>query len=219
MPSAVLFDLDDTLMDQRTAARRAVIAWAATHGIADAGVTHRWKDISHRHYGRYQRRELTFSAQRRARVRELLDLTCTDEEADELFDGYLELYQAGWCVFDDAVPALRRARAAGLTVAVLTNGEENQQRLKLDRLALSAELDLLVASSALPAGKPDPRAFRHTLTLLGVDAGAALMVGDSIEKDVLGARAAGLDAVLLDRDDAYAGRDVTRVRSLHELEF
>jgi len=76
-----------------------------------------------------------------------------------------------------------------------------------------------VASSALPAGKPDPRAFRHTLTLLGVDAGAALMVGDSIEKDVLGARAAGLDAVLLDRDDAYAGRDVTRVRSLHELEF
>jgi putative hydrolase of the HAD superfamily len=217
MMSAVLFDLDDTLIDQRTASRRAVVAWAASLGVPGSGIAQRWKDISNRHYALYQRRELTFAGQRRGRVRELLGLDCSDAEADELFAGYLSRYEAGWAAFDDALPALRSARAAGLTVAILTNGEENQQLRKLDRLGLRASVDLLVASSSLPAGKPDPRAFRYTLDRLGVDGGSVLMVGDSYEKDYLGARAAGLPAVLLDRDDSHAGLDVPRLRTLHDL--
>lgn len=48
-----------------------------------------------------------------------------------MFAGYLSRYEAGWSLFDDAVPALRRARSAGLSVAIFTNGDENQQRHKL----------------------------------------------------------------------------------------
>jgi putative hydrolase of the HAD superfamily len=88
-----------------------------------------------------------------------------------------------------------------LTVAVLTNGEESQQRRKLDRLRLAPEIDVLVASSMLPAGKPDPRAFQHAVELIGVDRADAMMVGDSLQDDVLAARAAHLSAVLLDRED------------------
>lgn len=219
MLRAVLFDLDDTLVDQRTAARVAVLGWAASLGVADADTAERWTRISSRHYARYQQRALTFTQQRRERVREFLGITVTDRQADLLFAGYLERYEAGWAVFEDAVPALRRARAAGLPVAVLTNGEESQQRRKLDRLGLTDEIDLLVASSMVPAGKPDPRAFGHAVDLIGVAAGEALMVGDSLPIDVLGARAAGLMAVLLDREDAHAGTDVPRVRSLHDLAF
>ena len=183
------------------------------------GVAQRWARISDRHYARYQRRELTVAEQRRERVREFLDVTVSDLEADALFAGYLERYEAGWAVFEDSVPTLRRARAAGLAVAVLTNGQESQQRRKLDRLCLGAEIDLLVASSTLDAGKPDRRAFQHTVELLGVDASEALMVGDSLQQDVQGARAAGLMAVLLDRTDAHCAVDVPRVRSLHDLDL
>ncbi|SNY51231.1 HAD family hydrolase [Paractinoplanes atraurantiacus] len=217
MLEAVLFDLDDTLVDQETASRAAVVEWAAGLGVDGGEVAGRWARVSERHYARYQRREIGFGEQRRERVREFLGIALSDAEADGLFAGYLERYEAGWALFDDAVPALRRVRAAGLTVAVFTNGEQGQQRRKLERLGLLPEVDLMVASSTLPAGKPDPRAFRHAVERVGVDASRALMVGDSLHKDVLGARAAGLMAVLLDRADSHAGVEVPRITSLDDL--
>jgi putative hydrolase of the HAD superfamily len=215
----VLFDLDDTLVDQESAARAAVVAWAADHGIHDPEVRDRWVAVSELHYERYQRRELTFAEQRRARTREFLALDLDDHAADDVFAGYLSRYEAGWTLFDDAVPALRRARAAGLTVAIFTNGNEDHQGHKLQLLGLDDEIDLLVASSTLPAGKPDPRAFNGALDELGVSAAEALMVGDSLDKDVHGALRVGLDAVLLDRKGDHLGADVARVTSLDELHF
>ncbi|GAA1608986.1 HAD family hydrolase [Actinoplanes couchii] len=213
---AVLFDLDDTLVDQVTAARTAVVGWAAAHGIDDPGVHERWAALSEPHYARWQRREITFQGQRRGRVREFLGRDLTDAAADELFAGYLERYEAGWVAFDDALPTLRRFRDAGLTVAVLTNGDEDQQRDKLERTGLAGAVDVLVASSALPAGKPDPRAFRHAVDLLGVVPEQAVMIGDSLEKDVRGALAAGLSAILLDRSGAHPDAGVPTIRTLDE---
>lgn len=219
--STVLLDLDDTLVDQATAAAEAVVAWAATLGVPGGPeeLVARWEALSEPHYARWQARETTFAGQRRARVRELaphLDLT-EDGAADEAFAGYLSRYRAAWRPFDDAVPTLRRLRADGLRLGVLTNGEEDQQREKLDRTGLSEHVDVLIASSTLPFGKPHPLAFSAAVERLGVRAEEVLMVGDSLDKDVRGALAAGLRAVLLDRSDAHAGVDVPRIRSLREL--
>jgi putative hydrolase of the HAD superfamily len=82
----------------------------------------------------------------------------------------------------------------------------------LDRIAV------VVASSELPAGKPDPRAFTALCQRLGTTAGSVMFVGDDPLTDVAGARSAGLQAVLLDR--AHEGRapdGVTSIRSLTEL--
>ena len=216
---AVLFDLDDTLADQESAASAAVVSWARDHGVAGGDLSRRWSQISQVHYGRYQRRELTFAQQRRERARDLLAAKVDDDTADEFFDGYLRRYEAGWQVFADAVPALRRARAAGLTVAVLTNGDEEHQRFKVETLGLADHLDLMIASSVLPAGKPDPRAFAHALDLVGVAAHETLMVGNSLDHDVRGALAAGPHAVLLDRHDAHPGVDLDLVTTLDDLTF
>jgi putative hydrolase of the HAD superfamily len=226
MLRAVLFDLDDTLVDQESASGAAVVAWAAGLGVTGPEVAADWARISERHYARHQRREITFTGQRRERVREFLAVSLpsrpaaplTDVEADRLFAGYLARYEAGWTAFADAAPALRRARSAGLIVAVLTNGDEEQQRRKLDRVGLTAGVDALIASSALPAGKPDPRAFHAATGLLGVAPGEALMVGDSLAKDVRGALAAGLRAVLLDRRGDHPGAGVPTVATLHDLD-
>ncbi|MVA75147.1 HAD-IA family hydrolase [Auraticoccus sp. F435] len=221
--STVLLDLDDTLVDQVRAADAAVVAWAPTLGVTGepAELARRWAELSEPHYRRYQAREISFAEQRRARVRELaphLDLS-DDAEADRRFAGYLEHYRAGWCCFDDAVPTLRRLRRQGLRVGVLTNGDEAQQRDKLDVVGLTAEIDVLIASSTLPFGKPHPLAFAAAVERLGVRAEEVLMVGDSLENDVRGALAAGMSAVLLDRTDAHAGVDVPRIRGLDELEL
>lgn len=219
--TTVVLDLDDTLVDQATAAAEAVVAWAATLGVAGEPeeLVARWEALSAPHYARWQARETTFAGQRRARVRELavhLDLA-EDAAADAAFAGYLSRYRAAWRPFDDAVPTLRRLRAEGFRLAVLTNGEEDQQREKLDLTGLTEHVDTLIASSTLPFGKPHPLAFATAVERLGADPEEVLMVGDSLDKDVRGALAAGLRAVLLDRSGAHAGVDVPRIRSLDEL--
>ncbi|GAA1674491.1 HAD family hydrolase [Kribbella yunnanensis] len=219
MLKVVLFDLDGTLVEQEGAAARAVVEWAAQYGIKGPDVAERWAAVSERHYRRYQRRELTFDEQRRARVREFLGLHADDTEIDAIFDGYLWRYEAGWRLFDDAIPAVRRARAAGLRVVIFSNGNTAHQQQKLDRFGLTAEIDRFISSEELPAGKPDPRAFQQALTLIGVEPDQALMVGDSLTNDIDGALAVGMGAVLLARSGQHADVGVRRIASLDELSW
>jgi putative hydrolase of the HAD superfamily len=221
--AGVLFDLDDTLLDHRGAARRALQSWCAQLGVPgsieewDA----RWLTLETEFYRRFQARELSNEEQRRARVRHFLpdhDLA-HDDDADEAFAGYWREYEASWQAFPDAVPALERARTAGLRVGVITNGDATLQRAKVAATAL-ADLDLpILASSELPAAKPDPTAFTAACAAIGVEAGDCTMVGDVPEIDVEGAKAAGLDAVLLDRFGRHEVESVRAVRSLQSLEF
>ncbi|GAA1131348.1 hypothetical protein GCM10009630_31520 [Kribbella jejuensis] len=181
------------------------------------GVAADWAAVSDKYYRRYQRRELTFAEQRRLRVREFLGVEVSDAEADAMFEGYVRRYEAGWAVYDDAVPALRSVRAAGLRAVVLTNGNTAHQRYKLDRMGLTAEIDELITGDDLPATKPDPRAFAYALERVGAVPAGAMMVGDSLENDVRGAQAAGIYAVLVDRYDRHPRGGVPRVRGLEEI--
>ncbi|HEY3560472.1 MAG TPA: HAD family hydrolase [Kribbella sp.] len=217
MLRTVLFDLDGTLVDHQLAAAAAVVAWAAEYGVVGAEVAADWAAVSEKHYRRYQLRELTFPEQRRLRVREFLGVDVSDAEADEMFESYGRRYEAGWTVYDDVVPALRAVRAAGLGVVVLTNGNGDHQRYKLERMGLTGEIDELITGDTLPAAKPDPRAFTHSLERLGAGSDNVVMVGDSVENDIRGAQAAGIQAVLIDRADVHAQVDVPRIRSLGQV--
>lgn len=224
---AVLFDLDDTLVDHRGAARAGLERWASSHGVTGTPdeIAERWSALEVRYHAAYQQRRLTFAEQRRARVRAFLphlDLS-SDAAADDAFAGYLVGYQAAWRAFGDATRALRRAAAAGLAVGVLTNGDAVRQRRKAEAVGLAGLLDGLgapvLASSSLPAAKPDARSYAAACARLGVEAAATLMVGDSLVNDVRGALDAGLGAVLLDRYDEHPTAGVRRVRTLDELDF
>jgi putative hydrolase of the HAD superfamily len=117
-------------------------------------------------------------------------------------------------VFPDVLPTLRRLRGAGLGLALVSNWSDRLPPL-LQALGLASWFDVLAVSQTVGAEKPDPALFRHALESLGVAPEHAVHVGDRWENDVLGARAAGLAAWLLDRDGTRpAGPDV--VRSLTE---
>lgn len=204
-PGAVLLDLDDTLVDHEGAARGAVLRFASDHGVVGEPVEleTRWRRLTEEHYPRYQRREITLDEHRRARVRAFLDRTdLADGEADDLFAAYQRAYRERWCAHDDAVPALRTLRAAGVPLGVLTNGEQDIQTEKLRATGLLDLVEVVAASSHLPAAKPDPRAFTAAADLLRVAVQDVVMVGDSLENDVAGALAAGARPVHLDRSGA-----------------
>ncbi len=76
-------------------------------------------------------------------------------------------------------------------------------------------LDGAASSAVVGEPKPSPAVFHAALELAGVEPGEALHVGDSVENDVEGARAAGVRAVLVDRTGARAPAGVEAVSSLH----
>jgi putative hydrolase of the HAD superfamily len=122
-----------------------------------------------------------------------------------------------WSLVPPDVPGtLERLQALGFALAVVSNANGTvRERLRL--LGLGRFFPIVVDSHEEKIEKPDPRVFLPALKALGVSPDRALYVGDLFHIDVLGARAAGIDAVLLDRDDLRAHLDVPRIRSLSEL--
>src|SRR5262249_46524723 len=100
--------------------------------------------------------------------------------------------------YPDAAPALAVLRANGLRTVGVSNWDYALPEV-LGRCGLGDLLDGVVPSAEAGAGKPDVAIFERALGLAGCTAGDAMHVGDSPEEDVEGARAAGLEAVLLDR--------------------
>jgi putative hydrolase of the HAD superfamily len=85
-------------------------------------------------------------------------------------------------------------------LAVVTNGASCLQREKLAASGLADRFECVVVSSEIGVGKPDPAVFAHALRMLDTAPEEAVMVGDSLPKDVDGALAAGLRAVWVNRD-------------------
>jgi putative hydrolase of the HAD superfamily len=112
--------------------------------------------------------------------------------------------------------ALARLRAHGARLAVVSNWDVSLHDV-LERTQLRPLVDAVVISAELGVAKPDPAIFRTALERLGTPAAGALHVGDSVEHYVAGARAAGLEAVLVARDGAQAPAGVRAIASLDEL--
>jgi putative hydrolase of the HAD superfamily len=118
--------------------------------------------------------------------------------------------------YPDALPALDRMRAAGLRLVVVSNWDVSLH----DRLAetgIAERVNGAIASAELGAAKPASAIFAHALTMAGVPAREALHVGDSPGEDVVGARAAGIEPVLLVRDGEAPHEGVRAARSLTEV--
>lgn len=221
MISAVLFDLDGTLLDHEGAARRAVVGMFPDED--PAALAARWAELTEEAVDRYLAGELTFAGQRRLRIvtlaRELGLGDWDDARADAWLAGFVARYEAAWRPFPDAEPALDALAARGLRLGVITNGDAAQQRLKVERIGFAARLPVVVASSEAGAAKPAAGIFLAACAALGAEPHAAAYVGDRLVTDAQGAAAAGLTGVWLDRSGGPSPGplDVARITTLDAL--
>lgn len=207
MLPAVLFDLDGTLLDHKAAAQTAVVAWACEHADAhphpEEALVAEWLRLEQEHFAAYLAGALTFYEQRRARLAGLMAFlgraALPQHELDLLFQAYLGHYRGAWRPYDDAVPALDDLAQAGVSVGVLTNGQDAQQRAKLQAVGLLARFDCVMASSTLPAAKPVAEAFIAACERVGRSPHEVFYVGDDLRTDALAATQAGLRGVWLNR--------------------
>lgn len=211
---AVIFDVDDTLVDTRASFRNALGAVARVYlphlgeGAEEDLLLH-WRQDPGGYYARYTRGELDQTEQRRLRANQL----------HTAFDGpklrpqdypawnalYLEGFDSDWRAFDDSADTLRTLAKAGIAVGLLTNATEDSTRYKLAAAGIADLAPLLVAVDTLGVGKPDPRVFHESARRLGVVPGGAVYVGDELDGDALGAIAAGMGGVWLDRPGTRRG--------------
>lgn len=106
----------------------------------------------------------------------------------------------------EATAALETARARGWAVGVISNSNGSVTRA-LEIAGLSRHLDFVIDSSVVGMAKPDARIFALGLEAAGAAPAQSVYVGDSYFVDVVGARRAGLGAVLFDPGGVWGARD------------
>jgi putative hydrolase of the HAD superfamily len=116
-------------------------------------------------------------------------------------------------LYEDTAPVLDELRRGGVKIGLLTNSARD-----VHAFARHHGLDVDAAIGSLQHGKTKPHAsiFRALLDLLAVEPADAVMVGDTIEDDIEGARALGMRAILVDRLDRHPGYE-GRLHDLHGL--
>ena len=116
-------------------------------------------------------------------------------------------------IYEDVLPTLKLLRDHELRIGLVSNtGRDLQAFVRHHGL----DVDAAVGSGVYGKTKPHPTIFRHVLEQLGVTAADAVMVGDSLEEDIDGARALGMRAILIDREDRHPDFD-ERLTDLYGL--
>ena len=203
---AVLFDLDDTLIDYQHSRRRGLRAvQELLPGLAPVPL---------------EELELVHDEELHANFLRTLAGDLSDDEARiERIGGICRRYgieadkravaetavayareQLSNVRLVPGVSELLHALRGRVKIGVITNGPSAQQRDKLKRCDIDpGDLDVLAISEEVGTTKPDPVIFRYALDDLGVPPGQVTMVGDSWEHDVLPALGGGMAAVWLNR--------------------
>lgn len=125
-----------------------------------------------------------------------------EEEAEGAKKKFQEVRRSTSFVFDDTYEVLEQLKTRGFRLLLLTNGSPS---LQLEKLAMEKRLipyfEHIVISGNFGFGKPDPRLFQHALRLMEISAKEAIMVGDNVSTDILGANNAGIDSIWIDHGD------------------
>lgn len=212
MLKLVGFDLDDTLIDDVAATREGVGRLAKAWGAQDEPqLVDAWQEASHFHFEQYINGRETLELNRIRRVQDVARAfgTPLDEStAAHFFTVYRAGYEAGWQCFKDTIGVLSRLRDEGLGLGIVTNGDGQTQRAKIQATRLAAWFSLVVISGEFGRAKPDPSIFEHLLERADCAAEEAFFVGDRLDKDVIPARAVGMHAMHLDRARGQTLEDI-----------
>lgn len=200
MIKAVIFDLDNTLVDFMLMKKQAVDA--AINAMMDAGLKLSRQDIQARIDEIYKERGIEFQ-----------------NVFDQLL--YDEFQKVDYKILSAGVIAYRRAREAalvpyphvymtlmellkiGIRLAVVSDAPAREAWLRLSYLNFHHIFDHVITFEDTGQRKPHEAPFRRALELLGVDPTEALMVGDWAERDVVGASKVGMKTVFARYGDTF----------------
>jgi 2-haloalkanoic acid dehalogenase type II len=217
---AVLFDLGNTLLHFDGSwpqvfqeADQALLAHLKEAGLQldDQAFL---KEFRRRLEAYYQQREAEFIEYTTTHIlRTLLAELGYDEISEQLLSqGMQKLYavsQQHWHAEEDTLPTLKALQRHGYRLGIISNaGDDADVQALVDNAGLRPYLDFVISSAASGIRKPNPRIFQQALSHWELPPEQAVMVGDTLGADILGARNAGIYSIWLTRHaDTPANRD------------
>jgi putative hydrolase of the HAD superfamily len=205
---AVTLDVGGTLIKPWPSVGHVYAEVAAQHGkkipaaVLDQRFTKAWRAQKNFNHGREEWAALvaqTFAG--------LWDFPTDGPFFSEVYDRFSE--PDAWHIFEDVLPALDSLAARGINLGIISNWDERLAPL-LARLGLAKYFEAVIVSCDIGFPKPSPVIFEHAAKKLGLPPGQILHVGDSAEHDVAGAKRAGYQALLLDRNAPESSGEVIR---------
>lgn len=207
MIKAILFDLDNTLIDRQRAFREMLERTFHEYYTDENYIENLVKDtLIFDDGGRVERIDAFGKLIEKYNIKEFT--------AENFAKAWSKESGSTVYLFDDVVPTLQILKTK-YKLAIVTNGDYDSQKRKLDNVNLYPYLDYTLISSEIGIRKPDVRIFKYACKQMGFKETECLYVGDSYSRDIVGALNAGLDAIYVSRVNEK--HDVKTIYNIHEL--
>ena len=222
----LFFDLDHTIWDFDVNSREALLDIYHSLSLARAGVDdfdrfHKlYLGHNERLWDRYRKGQMKVDELRWKRMfLSLLEFRNGDEElARRMGIEFLEVLPTKKALFPDTVPLLDYLTEKGYALHLITNGFEKTQLHKLNSSGIAKYFREIITSESSNSLKPHREIFDYALAKSGAALHESIMIGDSPEVDILGAREIGMDQVFVNHTGLSTPVEATyTVHSLKEL--
>lgn len=202
---AVLFDLDDTLVNSKKAEYNAICEFKRGYDefkqIGNDEFAKSWNKITMKIYERYHQGEISFEELRMGRMKGLFNYYSTnisDEEAKERFKEYQNIYERNWILFDDVKNVLEKLKHK-YKLVILSNGDGKQQRKKIEYTGLNEYFSDIIISGEVGYSKPEKEIFQIACKTINLNPENCIMVGDQYKVDVDGSLNVGIKGIWVNR--------------------
>jgi len=208
LPQAVIFDLDDTILDdsgqvepcwleacREAAAKLDGVDAAVLRAAIKREADWYWSDPGRHREGRLDLR----AASARIVARALSGMGIDQPDlARETSDRYRDLRDERLCLVEGAIETLEWFRSRGVRLGMATNGSAGGQRAKIERFGLAPYFERIIVEGEFGAGKPEREVYEALFASLGVAPEKTWSVGDNLEWDVGAPQSLGAYGIWVD---------------------
>ncbi len=221
----IFFDLDHTLWDFNTNSKEALTEISAKYALLDKGIPslqhflNEYFVINERLWEDYRNNVISKEALRYDRFYEaLMKFNIDDRDlATAIGNDYTGSAPYKTNLFPHALEVLDYLKGK-YALHIITNGFEETQHLKLKNSKIDHYFSDVITSERSGFKKPDERMFHYSLNTTSATAGRSLMIGDSLEADILGAKKVGMRQIYFNPEGKEHSEELTHeVKNLNEL--
>jgi putative hydrolase of the HAD superfamily len=225
MYTHVFFDLDRTLWDFASNSKKTLTELIHKYQLPEKGIgsadlfIEEYLKINEQLWEQYGRNIIDKDTLRFQRFHQtLLKYGIDDPNISEgIGNDYVSMSADRTDLFPGAVEVLTYLREK-YSLHIITNGFEEVQHVKLQKSGIDVYFSSVITSEMAGYKKPDPGIFEFSFRHAGCDPGKSIMIGDSMEADIKGARNVGMHQIFFNPDGKDHNEDVTHeIRELKEL--
>jgi 2-haloalkanoic acid dehalogenase type II len=227
----ILFDLGGTLMHSRG-------DWAPILERADQALTstlrqydieldsHTFRTRLHQYYDQRDKdfQETTYHFVLRELLKEVGYAEVDEAILRSALDAMYSITQTNWMLEEDTLTTLQKLKSKKYQFGIFSNAGDDQDVQELiESFGIRSYFDFVLTSAACYYRKPHPRAFEMALAQWSISPKEAIMIGDTLQADIYGAKSLGMQTIWITRRAQFNADDEERIkpdfslRSLNEL--